>query len=80
MSRTNREYRHKSETNIWVTSMRNEHLRPGEIAKIVSGMARERALASAQAEADAQNEHPLVYPNVVASASSEEEVDHDASS
>ena len=78
MSRTKRSYRHKSETNIWVYSKRNEHLRPGDIAKIVSGMAQERALASAQAEADAQHEHPLVHPDVV--PSSREEVDHDASS
>ena len=80
MSRTKRTYRHKSETNVWVFSKRNEHLRPGEIAKIVNGMAQERALASAQAEADAQNQHPLAHPNVVPSASSREEVDHDASS
>jgi len=83
MSRAKRSYRHKSETNIWVFSKRNEHLRPSEIAKIakiVNGMAQERALASAQAEADAQNEHPLAHPNIVPSASSREEVDHDASS
>jgi len=79
MSRTKREYRHKSETNIWVSSMRNEHLRPGEIAKIVNGMAQERALASAQAEADAQNEHPVVHPTVVPAESSGVEVDHDTS-
>ena len=47
MSRTNRTYRHKSETNIWVFSKRNEQLRPGEIAKIVNGMAQERAPPSA---------------------------------
>ena len=62
MSRTKRTYRHKSESNIWVFSKRNEHLRPGEIAKIVNGMAQERALASAQAEADAQNETPWCTP------------------
>ena len=73
MSRTNRTYRHKSETNIWVFSKRNEQLRPGEIAKIVNGMAQERALASAQAEADAQNEQPLVHPSVVLPTRSEEE-------
>lgn len=73
MSRTKRTYRHKSETNIWVFSKRNEQLRPGEIAKIVNGMAQERALASAQAEADAQNEHPQVHPSVVLSAPSGEE-------
>jgi hypothetical protein len=74
MSRTKRTYRHKSETNIWVFSKRNEHLRPGEIAKIVNGMAQERALASAQAEADAQNEHPQVHPSVVLPAPSGQEV------
>jgi len=77
MSRTKREYRHKSETNIWVSSIRNEHLRPGEIAKIVNGMAQERALASAQAGADAQKEHPIVRPSVVPAEPSGEEVDHD---
>jgi hypothetical protein len=80
MSRTRRSYHHKSETNIWVFSKRNEHLRPGEIAKIVNGMAQERALASAQAEADAQNEHPLVHPNIDPAAPSRKEVDHDSSS
>ena len=80
MSRTKRTYRHKSETNVWVFSKRNEHLRPGEIAKIVNGMAQERALASAQAEVVAQNEHPLVHHDVVPSGSSSEEVDDDASS
>ena len=79
MSRTKRTYRHTSETNVWVFSERNEHLQPGEIAKIVNGMAQERALALAQAEADAQNKHPLVYADHIPSASSEE-VDHDASS
>ena len=79
MSRTKRTYRHKSETNVWVFSKRNEHLRPGEIAKIVNGMAQERALASAQAEADAQNEHILVHPEHVTSGSSSEELDDDAS-
>ena len=78
MSRAKRTYHHKSELNVWVFSKRNEHLRPGEIAKIVNGMAQERALASAQAEADAQHAHPLVHPDVV--PSSREEVDHDASS
>ena len=73
MSRTKRTYRHKSETNVWVFSKRNEQLRPGEIAKIVNGMAQERALASAQAEADAQNEHPLVHPSVVLPTRSGEE-------
>ena len=80
MSRTKRTYRHKSESNVWVFSKRNEHLQPGVLAKIVNGMAQERALASAQAEADAQNEHPLVHPDHVPSGSSSEEVDDDASS
>jgi hypothetical protein len=80
MSRTKRSYRHKSEANVWVFSMRNENLRPGDMARIVNGMVQERALASAQAEADAQNEHLLVHPKILPSASSREEVDHDASS
>jgi len=73
MNRNKRTYRHKSETNVWVFSKRNEQLRPGEIAKIVNGMAQERALAAAQAEADAQNEHPRVHPSVVLPVRSGEE-------
>ena len=80
MSRTKREYHRKNDTNIWVFSMRNENLRPGEIAKIVNGMAQERALAAAQAEADAQKEHPIVHLNVVPPVSSGAEVNHDTSS